>query len=350
MLDRSLYKKLSISYKDQFINVVQPLTSCQQSHALFDSWVSNINNFEKSLTIPSNYSSDSVDIFVNYINNNIIPNEIDEKIRSELLSLSLFTITPELITKCITSMSELVRVYNELIVKEESADFLESLIGKFIICGDFEGICDFDFSVIFRSFSEAIRISSSTKSDSDSVRMSPSGIISFFSHLFSHSKFDSSLCDLIDFSTFSLTEIDTLSKLLGDLCPQIVHRYQEMKRTVEEKESQIEQIQKKREEENEQKDKQIEQQKRENEQKDKQIEQQKRENELLKSNDYKSVTLEQLKLELERRTPIEAAFDPNGNTAIFAKYAERSGKKFSQTGIAYVTASLFSFQSYLRWK
>ena len=35
-------------------------------------------------------------------------------------------------------------------------------------------------------------------------------------------------------------------------------------------------------------------------------------------------------------------FDPNGETAIFAKYAERSGKEFSQTGIAYVTASLYN--------
>ena len=148
MLDRSLYKTLSIRYKNEFININQPLISCQQSHALFDSWISNINNFEKYLTIPSNYSSNSVDIFINYINNYIIPNEIDEKIRSELLNLSLFTITPELITKCITSMSELVRVFNELIAKEESTDFLESSIAKYIICGDFKGICNFDFYVI----------------------------------------------------------------------------------------------------------------------------------------------------------------------------------------------------------
>ena len=36
---------------------------------------------------------------------------------------------------------------------------------------------------------------------------------------------------------------------------------------------------------------------------------------------------------------IEVPFDPNGDTAIFAKYAERNGKKFSRSGIAYVTAS-----------
>ena len=93
MLERSLYKKLSIIYKDQLINISQPLISCQQSHALFDSWISNINNFEKYLTIPSNYSSNSVDIFVKYINNNTIPNEIDDKYCSELLNLSLFKIT-----------------------------------------------------------------------------------------------------------------------------------------------------------------------------------------------------------------------------------------------------------------
>ena len=193
MLDRSLYKNLSISYKDQSLNIIQPLISCQQSHALFDSWVSNIFNFEKCLTIPSDYSSESIDIFVNYINNKVIPDEIDEKIRFELLNLSLFTITPELITKCITSMSELVRVFNELISKEESVDFLESSIAKYILCGDFEGICNFDFLVIFRSFSEAIRISLPSKSDSDSLRISPSRIISFISHLISHSKFDLSL-------------------------------------------------------------------------------------------------------------------------------------------------------------
>ena len=36
---------------------------------------------------------------------------------------------------------------------------------------------------------------------------------------------------------------------------------------------------------------------------------------------------------------IEVPFDPNGKTAIFAKYAEQSGKKFSQTGFVNVTAS-----------
>ena len=151
MLDRSLYKKLFIQYKDHYINVKQSLSACKRSHALFDSWVSTINNFEKYLTIPSEYSSNSVDIFINYINNKVIPNEIDERIRPELLNLSLFTITPELITKCITSMSELVRVYNELISKDESADFLESSISHFIISGDFDGICNLYFSVIFNT-------------------------------------------------------------------------------------------------------------------------------------------------------------------------------------------------------
>ena len=78
MLDRSLYKKLSIIYKDQNINVKLPLSACKRSHALFDSWVSNIFNFEKYLMIPSDYSESSVNIFIDYINNKIIPNEIDE--------------------------------------------------------------------------------------------------------------------------------------------------------------------------------------------------------------------------------------------------------------------------------
>ena len=47
----------------------------------------------------------------------------------------------------------------------------------------------------------------------------------------------------------------------------------------------------------------------------------------------------ELKLELNQRTPVEVPFNPNGETAIFAKYAERRGKKFSQTGIVNVTAS-----------
>ena len=74
-------------------------------------------------------------------------------------------------------MSELSFAINEMLSEDESVDFLESLIPKFIICGDFEGIY---FSVIFRSFSEAIRISSSANSDSNSAQMSPSRIISFF--------------------------------------------------------------------------------------------------------------------------------------------------------------------------
>ena len=36
MLDRSLFNKLSISYKDHLIDINHPLTSCQQqSYALF---------------------------------------------------------------------------------------------------------------------------------------------------------------------------------------------------------------------------------------------------------------------------------------------------------------------------
>ena len=38
-------------------------------------------------------------------------------------------------------------------------------IAQFMICGDFEGICNLNFSVILRPFSEAIQISSASNSD-----------------------------------------------------------------------------------------------------------------------------------------------------------------------------------------
>ena len=62
-------------------------------------------------------------IFVNSINNKITPDEIDEIIRFEMS------------------------------------------IAQFMICGDFEGICNLNFSVILRPFSEAIQISSASNSD-----------------------------------------------------------------------------------------------------------------------------------------------------------------------------------------
>ena len=74
-------------------------------------------------------------ILVNSIYNNIIPDEIDERIRFEMS------------------------------------------IAQFMICGDFEEICNLNFPVILRQFSEAIHLSS----NSDSLRMIQSHIISFIS-------------------------------------------------------------------------------------------------------------------------------------------------------------------------
>ena len=97
MFERRLVLDCSIRHQNANTLIGDTLDAGRKSFRLFDFWKSKIDEKTKEFVIPSSFSSESVSVFSEYINNNSLPEITDEALRAEVVRLATFTVSPDLV-------------------------------------------------------------------------------------------------------------------------------------------------------------------------------------------------------------------------------------------------------------